>query len=129
MNYIITDNAQEISKELLKLSVLNNLDGSLFRVIIHENGLTALEFNLDEDVLIHPNFDVTRLIELTDYTPEQQDQLNNYFESIKIDEVGDEPEGGFILGRFPFKNIVEGFTEIKDYEYMEANGWFPNQDY
>jgi len=127
--YIITNNAKEISKELFKLGVLNNLDNSLFSVITHENGLTALEFDLDEDVLIHPNFNVTKLIELTDYTPEQQIDLANYFDSIKIDQAGEEPKSGFVLGRFPFKNIVEGYTDIKDYEYMEANGWFPIEDY
>ena len=130
MNYIITDNAKGISRELFTLGVPNNIDGSLFSVVTHENGLTALEINLDEDVLIHPNFDVRRLIELTDYTPEQQAQLTTYFNLIKIDQIENEPKSGFVLGRFPFKNIVVGYTEIKDYEYMEANGWFPNiEDY
>ena len=128
MSYIITENAKEISKELYKLGVPNNKDGRLFSVVTHENGSTALEFDLDYDVLIHPNFNVTKLIELTDYTTEQQTQLTTYFNLIKIDESGDEPKSGFVLGRFPFKNIVEGFTEIKDKEFMEANGWFPNED-
>ena len=128
MNYIITDNAKEISKELFTLGVPNNKDNSFFGVITHKDGYTALEIKLEEDILIHPNFNVTKLIELTDYTPQQQIDLSNYFESIKIDEVGEEPKSGFALGRFPFKNIVVGYTEIKDYEYMEANGWFPNEE-
>ena len=126
--YIITNNAQDISKELFTLGVPNNANGSLFGVITHENGETALEFDLDDDVLIHPNFNVTKLIELTDYTTQQQIDLTNYFESIKIDEVGNEPKSGFVLGRFPFKNMVVGYTEIRDKEYMEANGWFPNDN-
>ena len=126
--YIITNNAQEISKELFNLGVPNNTNGSLFGVITHENGETALEFDLENKVLIHPNFDVTKLIELTNYTTQQQIDLTNYFESIKLDQVGQEPESGFVLGRFPFKNIVVGYTEIRNKEYMEANGWFPNEE-
>ena len=128
MSYIITPNAQEISKELFSLGVPRNINGSLFGVVTHENGETALEFNLEDKVLIHPSFDVTKLIELTNYTPQQQIDLTNYFESIKIDEVGEEPASGFVLGRFPFQNIVVGYTEIRDKEYMEANGWFPDLD-
>ena len=128
MNYIITDNAKEISKELFTLGVPNNIGGSLFGVVTHENGLTALSFNLEDKVLIHPNFNVSKLIELTDYTPEQQAQLTTYFNLIKIDQTENEPKSGFVLGRFPFKNIVLGYTEIKDKEYMEANGWFPNEE-
>ena len=126
--YIITNNAQEISKELFNLGVLNNTNGFLFGVITHENGLTALEFDLEDDVLIHPNFDVTKLIELTNYTIEQQVNLQGYFNSIKINQLGQEPVSGFVLGRFPFQNIVVGYTEIRDKEYMEANGWFPDLD-
>ena len=128
MNYIITDKAQEISKELFNLGVTNNVDSSLFGVITHVNGLTSLVFDLDSDILIHPNFDVTKLIELTDYTAQQQIDLTNYFESIKIVQFGEEPKSGFVLGRFPFKNMVVGYTEIRDKEYMEANGWFPNDN-
>ena len=128
MNYIITNNAIEISKELYRLSVPNDIESSLLGVMHHKNGETALSFNLDENVLIHPSFTVTRLIELTNYTPEQQINLRAYFDSIKIDEVGDAPESGFYLGRFPFKNIVVGYADIKNQEYMESNGWFPDMD-
>ena len=126
--YIITPNAQEISKELFNLGVPNNTNGSLFGVVTHENGEAALEFDLEDKVLIHPNFDVTKLIELTNYTIEQQVNLQGYFNSIKINQLGQEPASGFVLGRFLFKNIVVGYTEIRDKEYMEANGWFPNLD-
>ena len=105
MNYIITENAIEISKELSRLSTPDALEGSLFGTIQHPNGDTAMEFNLDEDVLIHPNFDVTRLVEITSYTPEQKEALTAYFNSIKIEQIGEQPEDGFYLGRFPFKNI------------------------
>ena len=126
--YIITNNAQEISKELFNLGVPNNTNGSLFGVVTHENGEAALEFDLEDKVLIHPNFDVTKLIELTNYTIEQQVNLQGYFNIIKLDQVGEEPASGFVLGRFPFQNIVVGYTEIRDKEYMEANGWFPDLD-
>ena len=126
--YIITNNAQEISKELFNLGVPLNKDGSLFGVITHEDGRTALSFNLDEDILIHPNFNVTKLIELTDYTIEQQVNLQAYFNVIKIEQFGDAPDSGFVLGRFPFKNIVVGYADVKNQEYMELNGWFPDRD-
>ena len=128
MNYIITENAKEISKELLNLGVPDNKNGSLFSVLTHENGSTALEFNLEYDILIHPNFDVTKLIELTNYTPEQQIGLTDYFESVKINQEGNEPKEGFYLGRFPFKNIVVDYVDIYDREYMKDNGWFPYFD-
>ena len=126
--YIITDNAKDISKELFRLSNPNDTEGSLFGIVTHVNGETALEFDLEDKVLIHPNFDVTKLIELTNYTPQQQAGLSAYFNSIKINEVGEEPKSGFVLGRFPFKNIVVGYADIKDLEYMEENGWFPNEE-
>tara|TARA_R110000803_G_scaffold76454_1_gene141056 strand:+ start:7652 stop:8047 length:396 start_codon:yes stop_codon:yes gene_type:complete len=128
MNYIITENAIEISKELFKLGVPTDLENSLFGTVTHENGETALQFSLDENVLIHPNFDVSKLIELTDYTQEQQLSLQAYFNDVKINQFGKEPESGFVLGRFPFENIVVGYAEIKDQEYMEVNGWFPNEE-
>ena len=129
MNYILTEKANEISKELFRLGVPNDTDSSLLGTVMHPTtNETALAFNLDENVLIHPSFDVTSLIELTNYTPEQQINLKAYFDSIKIDEVGEAPESGFYLGRFPFKNIVVGYADIKNQEYMESNGWFPDMD-
>jgi hypothetical protein len=127
MNYIITDNAKEISKELFRLGSPTNKENSLFSTITHKDGRTALSFDLDEDILIHPYFNVIKLIELTNYTIEQQVELSNYFENIKIDEVGQEPKDGFYLGRFPFKNIVLGYTEIKDKDFMIVNGWISEQ--
>lgn len=126
MNYIISNNAKEISKELFNLGVPDNNEISLLRTVTHpETNETALSFNLDEEVLIHPDFNVTRLIELTDYTIEQQEGLQAYFESVKIEQFGDAPDSGFYLGRFPFNNIVVGYADIKDRDFMDLNGWFP----
>ena len=128
MKYIITENAIGISKELFRLGVPTDENSSLFGTVTHENGEIALSFNLDENVLIHPNFDVSKLIELTDYTQEQQLSLQAYFNDVKINQFGKEPNSGFVLGRFPFENIVVGYADVKDQDYMKANGWFPNTE-
>lgn len=130
MMYIITDNAIEISKELYRLSrpIDFESDSMMFGVITHSDKRTALEVDLDAEILIHPLKDTTTLKNLVNYTPEQVQQLEDYFDSVQLDQDGEEPESGWVLGRFPFGNIVTGFTEIYDEQYMINNGWIENTE-
>ena len=126
MKYILTNNALALNIELYKLSVLDNTEMAYFETITHpDSGDTAMGIvDLDYEILVHPNCDVEELKSLvTAYTPEQEEQLGNYIDSIAIPQTGTEPKSGFILGRFPFRNIVEGFVDIHDEQYMIDNGW------
>ena len=125
MNYIITENAIEISKEIYRLSRPTDYDvESLnFGTLTHEDGRTALVFDLDYEILIHPLKDTARLIELTNYTPQQVIQLNAYFDDVQKAQDGEEPLSGWVLGRFPFRNIVEGYVTIYTEDEMILDGW------
>lgn len=126
MNYIITNNAIELNIELFKLSVLNNTQLGCFEVITHPtSGDKAFVINdLDTEILVHPNCDTTRLKELViAYTEEQKEQLGEYIDSIAIPQSPPEPASGYILGRFPFRGIVEGYTDIWSKQSMIDTGW------
>ena len=125
--YILTNNAKEISEELFKLSRPNNNNGLMFGYI-EKDGEFALEIDLDAEVLIHPLKDTTKLKELINYADEQKEQLDAYLDSVEIKQTEPEPPSGYVLGRFPFRNIVEGFTEMKDREWMVLNGWIIEDD-
>ena len=121
--YILTNNAEEISKELFRLSVPTDNTGNCMFEVITKGNESALRINLDEDILIHPLKSTEYLKTLIDYTETQKNQLDAYLDTIQIEQVGEEPASGYVLGRFPFRNIVEGFTDIKDEQWMIDNGW------
>ena len=128
--YIISPigNSKDISLELLKLSVLSATDGGLYEVVNHpDNGQTALVVgDMYSDVLIHPNCDTTKIKELTpNYTLEEQQALDAYVDSLRLPQDGDEPVGGWVLGRFPFINLIAGYTVIYSYQDLYDAGWFP----
>lgn len=121
--YIITNNALEISKELLRLSKPLDYedDEKLFDVIDLLDGRKAIAFNLEDEVLVHHHRNTDNLKVLIDYSGEQIEQLEVYLESVEIRQYGRPPKSGHILGRFPFINIVQGFTEIYDRGYLITN--------
>ena len=121
--YILTNNAEEISKELFKLSRPNDYSDNCMFDVLTKGKESALRINLDADILIHPLKNTEYLKTLIDYTTEQKSQLDAYLDSVEVEQVGEEPLSGYVLGRFPFRNIVEGFTEIKDEQWMIENGW------
>lgn len=123
MNYIITNNAEEISKELYRLSKPLDYDSNLmlFKVVSLLDGRKAIMFNLDDEVLIHHHRNTETLQELIDYTDTQIESLNNYLESVEVRQYGRPPKSGYVLGRFPFKNIVVGFADVYDKEYLITN--------
>ena len=130
MNYLISEagSSLEISQELWNLSVLGQREGQIFEVITHpSNGFTALVVgNLDTEILVHPNKNTDRLKELLTDPPYDQatkDQLEAYIDSVVIPQEPPEPPSGYVLGRFPFRNVVEGYVPIHDEQYMIDNGW------
>ena len=139
MKYIITNSAKEINIELMRLSVLSNKSNGYFKVIEHpQTKETAFVFEdvkdsegnvigsqLDTEILVNPNSDTSRLIELTTaYTEEQKTELDTYIKTIPSIQEGKTPKGGCLLSRFPFRNLVEGYIDIKEHEYMDQEGWF-----
>ncbi len=128
MNYIITNNAEEISKELFRLSVPNDDSDSGMFGVITKGDESALITNLDEDILIHPLKNTEYLKTLIDYTETQKEQLDAYLDTVQIEQTEPEPASGYVLGRFPFRNIVEGFTDIKDEQWMIDNGWLETEE-
>ena len=131
MNYLISEEgkSREISYELANLAFLIHDDSYTFEVITHPtNGQTALVVNdLDYEILVHPNKDLTALKDLMSnppYDPVVVQQLEDYIDSIVIPQLPPEPSSGYVLGRFPFRNVVEGYVPIHDNEYMVNNGWF-----
>ena len=129
--YLISEEgkSQAISRELANLAFLTPNNSSIFEVIKHPtNGFTALVVaDLDYQILVHPNKDLQPLINLLSnppYDPEVIAQLTAYVESIVIPQLPPEPPSGYVLGRFPFRNVVEGYVDIHDAQYMTDNGWF-----
>jgi hypothetical protein len=121
--YILTNNAEEISKELFRLSVpTDNTDSCMFGVLT-KGDESALQIDLDADILIHPLKNTEYLKTLIDYTETQKEQLDAYLDTVQVEQTEPEPLSGYVLGRFPFRNIVEGFTDIKDKDWMIENGW------
>lgn len=114
MNYIITNNALEISKELYRLSRPLDYEDEIkmFDVVSLLDGRFAIAFNITDEILVHHHRNTDNLKELIDYSSEQIQQLELYLESVEIRQYGRPPKSGHVLGRFPFINIVQGFTEI-----------------
>ena len=130
MNYLISQagDSLAISQELGNLYTLQDKYQSIFGVITHpSNAQTALVVeDLDYEILVHPNKDLTALKDLlTDppYDASVKATLEAYIDSIVIPQSPPEPPSGYVLGRFPFRNVVEGFVDIHDEQYMIDNGW------
>jgi len=129
MNYVIstTGNSNFINIELMKLSVLDNEKIGYFDVITHpESGHTALCIgDLDTEILVHPNCDLTMLKQLTTaYTDEQKVIFEAWIKSFSDGILNEpEPKSGYVLGRFAIRLLLEGYVDIQDDEYMIKNGW------
>ena len=129
MSYIISNQGKsgDINIELLKLSVVNNLDKGIFEVITHQDGRTAiLVDDLDINILIHPLADTARLKELVSFDDETKEHLDAVIELLKsqVDLNEPEPASGYRLSRIAFRSLVEGNIDIHDYQYMVDDGWF-----
>ena len=131
MKYLISEGGKSaaISYELANLAFLTSREANVIEVITHPtNGFTSLVVaDLDYEILVHPNKDLTALKDLMSdppYDPVVVQQLEDYIDSIVIPQLPPEPPSGYRLGRFPFRNVVEGYVNIHDAQYMIDNGWF-----
>ncbi len=137
MNYIIHTNSQEISIEFYRLSRPIPLPSgdeiySMYGVHTHPtDGRKAFGFNNDEPVLIHHDWDNVDADVLTDLIGLNQGQangFNNQLQSTIVTPQGQEPDSGFVLGRFPSSAIMNQVSEIKSFQFMENDGWFPDPE-
>lgn len=138
MNYIIVlpeaeltseQRAKGISEELFKISrpphVRNPKDVSryVFGWMKHptvdeasENfNLHALNVDLDYKIYVHPENDLTGLLSMFPEVPEaEKEQLAAYIASSAT-------------GRFRFGDIIPSTANVRDKQYMDDNGWFPEE--
>ena len=130
MNYIIVnpeagltslERAQRISEELFNISrpphVKDPEDVTkyVFGWMKHpDQDLYALQVILEYTIYVHPENNLDELIALFPEVPQQEkDQLTAYINSAQ--------------DYFEFQNIIPSTANVRDYAYMDAEGWFPAQ--
>lgn len=112
--------AKQITRELYNISrpVLIQadweIDSAVFGVIVHPDGVqNALQ--VDTDYLIHvsPAATLERLVAcFPELSNDERYSLSSYVQ---------------VNSQFPFGHIIPSTTTIRSQEYMEENGWFPDQ--
>ncbi len=122
--------AEGISEELFKISrpphVRNPRDVSryVFGWFAHPEtdeaspnfNLNALRVDLDYQIYVHPENNLDGLLALFPEVPEaEKQQLSAYIASSAT-------------GRFRFGDIIPSTANVRDQAYMEANGWFPEEE-
>ena len=149
MNYIITNNAYLISKKLFNLSkpkvivpyhIIEDRKGNiigmelmngrivklntvttntlLFPVIEHpETGDLAMNVDMEKMIQVNTQSDINGLKNLiTKFTVKQIEFSVDAIESVVEDDA--------ILGMVKFGDIIDGFVNIKNDQYMQNEGWF-----
>jgi len=134
MNYIIHDNAEEISKGFYRLSRPDSIRPSsednhkMYQVFTHPtSGDKAFGYSVDDPVLVSHFMDGIDAVELTDaigLNVGGVNGFNNKIQSTIVIPQGQEPASGHVLGRFPSDAIMNQVGEIKSYSWMVTNGWF-----
>ena len=129
MNYIIHNNAEEISKQFYRLSRPDNNIGSMYPVFTHPtSGDTAFGYEDGEPILVSHNIvNANDLINAIGLTGGQANSFENKIQSTIVIPQGQEPASGYVLGRFPSSGIMNQVGEIKSKNWMESNGWFPTE--
>lgn len=87
---------------------------NVFGVIYHADGRAALVVDTDYIIPVHPLATLERLVCLF---PELTDA-----ERLTLQQLV------FTSSEFPFGQIVPSTTTVRDEAYMEADGWFPNDE-
>jgi len=138
MNYIIVlpeaeltseERARSISEELFKISrpphIRNPRDVSryVFGWFAHPEtddtqpnfGMNALTVDLDYQIYVHPENDLTGLLALFPEVSEtEREQLSGFISSSATN-------------RFRFGDIIPSTATVRDKQYMDDNGWFPEE--
>ena len=139
MNYIIVlpeagltseERAKAISEELFTISrpphVRNPRDVSryVFGWFAHPEtdetqpnfGLNALTVDLGYQIYVHPENNLDGLLALfPEVSEEERAQLAAYI-------------GSSATSRFRFGDIIPSTANVRDKDYMDADGWFPAED-
>jgi len=112
--------AKSITRELYNITVPVAIqeeyqkDATVFGVITHPDGIQhALQVDLDYVIPVSPQATIEKLVSLF---PELNEQERFNLASYVLNNQ-----------EFPFGNIVPSTTTIRDYDYMVANGWFPEE--
>jgi len=111
--------AYGISRELYNITVPLAIqedyhkDGIVFGVVKHQDGMqAALQVDTEYIIPVHPLATLEKLVSLFPEVPEQErTQLHSYV---------------LHNSAFPFGAIIPSTSTVRDKEYMNANGWFPN---
>lgn len=113
------DRAQRISRELFNVTLPERLQSpdyaqcNVFGVVKHPDGVqVALQIDTEYVIPVHPQATLEKLVTLFPEVPEtERMQLHSY---------------ALHAGAFPFGAIIPSTSTVRDEEYMNANGWFPN---
>jgi hypothetical protein len=112
--------AAAISRELynitrpLAIQTPEEVSFNVFGVIHHDDGRAALVVDPAYIIPVHPQATLERLVSLfPELTDTERINLQAYI---------------FNNDEFPFGAIVPSTTTLRDYDYMMADGWFPNDE-
>lgn len=126
MNYIIVkpegiltseQRARAISRELYNITrpvpfqTPEQADANVFGIMLHDDGRAAMIVDLQYTIPVHPMATLERLVCLF---PELTDA-----ERLTLQQVI------FMNDSFQFGTIVPSTTEVRDHDYMVADGWLP----
>lgn len=112
--------AAAISRELynitrpLSVQTPQEATANVFGIIDHPDGRAALVVDTAYIIPVHPMATLERLVSLfPELTDTERMNLQAYI---------------FNNDQFPFGHIVPSTTTVRDYDYMVADGWFPNDE-
>jgi hypothetical protein len=113
------ERAQRISRELFNVTLPERFQThdyaqcNVFGVVEHPDGeQVALQIDTEHVIPVHPQATLEKLVTLFPEVPEtERMQLHSYV---------------LHASAFPFGAIIPSTSTVRDEEYMNANGWFPN---
>ena len=86
----------------------------MFGIVVHPDGVqNALQVDTDYIINVHPAATLERLVAcFPELSNDERYSLSSYVQ---------------VNSKFPFGHIIPSTTTIRTQEYMEENGWFPDQ--
>jgi len=113
--------AKQITRELYNITVPLAVqadyqkNGTVFGVVKHPDGVQyALQVDPAYIIPVHPQANLEKLVSMfPDLSDTERVTLQGYIHTQE---------------QFPFGAIVPSTTTLRDYDYMVANGWFPETD-
>lgn len=123
--YILSDSAEAFSQEMYRLGMPESIEpptdvGRYLTAWIQKPNTQefAIEVSTYQQVLVHPNFDATKLLELiTVYTEDEKAQFIAYLESLTSENPN-------VLPRCLFSDLMLPSLVYYNKQYMIDNGWF-----